>query len=51
MPERLHQDEFMRPGRRVRIVREPALTGAEALAFALVLIMVCGPLAFGAFGL
>ena len=39
-----------RPGRRVRIVRVPALTGLEALAYALILVMVCGPLALGAFG-
>lgn len=40
-----------RAGRRVRIVREPVLTGAELLAFAVILVMVCGPLALGAFGL
>lgn len=40
-----------RAGRRVRIVREPVLTGAELLAFAVIFVMVCGPLALGAFGL
>lgn len=40
-----------RPGRRVRVVQEAPFTGLELLAYALILTMVCGPLALGAFGL
>jgi hypothetical protein len=40
-----------RPGRHVRMVREPALTGGEMVAYLFILVMVCGPLAMGAFGL
>jgi hypothetical protein len=61
MADRLHDDEMdrqapasgsiMRSGRQERIVREPTLTGKELVAYAVILIMVCGPLALGAFGL
>lgn len=40
-----------RPGRHVRMVREPALTAGEAVAYLVILVMVCGPLAMGALGL
>lgn len=40
-----------RAGRRVRVVREAPFTGLELLAYAMILTMVCGPLALGAFGL
>jgi hypothetical protein len=42
---------FMRPVRQERIVREPTLMGKELVAYAVILIMVCGPLALGALGL
>lgn len=38
-------------GRRLRHVNEPMFTGGDVAAFAVTLIMVCGPLAMGAFGL
>lgn len=34
-----------------RHLHEPAFTGLDVLAFAVTLIMVCGPLAMGAFRL
>lgn len=40
-----------RPGGRLRAVQEPAVTGLDLLAFAVILVMVCGPLALGALGL
>lgn len=40
-----------RPGRHVRMVRESALKAGEAVAYLVILVMVCGPLAMGAFGL
>lgn len=36
---------------RVRMVREPNFTPLDVAAFAVTLVMVCGPLAFGALGL
>jgi hypothetical protein len=61
MQERLYQNEtehdapvagsVLRPDRRTRIVGEPMISGKEWVAYALILVMVCGPLAFGAFGL
>jgi len=38
------------PERRVRVSREALLAG-ELVAFAVILVMVCGPLAFGVLGL
>jgi hypothetical protein len=38
-------------GRRGLRVNEPLFTGLDVAAFAVALVMVCGPLAFGAFGL
>lgn len=37
-------------GRSLRIMREPGFTAGDVAAFAVALIMVCGPLALGAFG-
>ena len=50
-------DEF--PGTRsaaqsdhtLRMVREPAFTGVDIAAYVVIFIMVCGPLAMGAFRL
>lgn len=39
-----------RPGRRVRIVREPLLSVGDVVAGLVMLIMVGGPLALGALG-
>lgn len=39
-----------RPGRRVRIVREPLFSLGDAVAGLVILVMVCGPLAMGALG-
>lgn len=38
-------------GQRTRVVREPLFTPLDVAAFAVSLVMVCMPLAFGAFGL
>ena len=38
-------------GHTLRIVREPAFTPLDVAAFVVTLIMVCGPLAMGAFRL
>ena len=49
-----HQDGTERgygSGQHLRRVNEPLFTGLDVAAFAVALIMVCGPLAFGAFGL
>lgn len=61
MADRLRHDEmdheehasgsFTRPGRRERMIREPVLTGKDMAAYAVIIVMVCGPLALGAFGL
>lgn len=40
-----------RPERPLRMVREPMFSGLDILAFAVSLVMVCMPLAMGAFGL
>ncbi len=37
-------------GRRARPVSEQTLMGGELLALVLILLMICGPLAVGAFG-
>ena len=37
--------------RSLRRVNEPLFTGLDVAAFVVTLVMVCGPLAFGAFGL
>lgn len=42
---------FPQHGRQARVVREPSFTPGEMLAYAVILVMVCGPLALGAFGL
>lgn len=39
-----------RPGRRVRIVREPPFSVGDVVAGFVILVMVCGPLALGALG-
>lgn len=39
-----------RPGRRVRIVREPLFSVGDVVAGVVILVMVCGPLALGALG-
>jgi hypothetical protein len=36
-----------RPRRRLRIIREPMFSGADLLAFVVILMMVCGPLLAG----
>jgi hypothetical protein len=61
MQERLYQNEtdheapvagsVLRPDRRTRTVRDPDISAKEWVAYALILVMVCGPLAFGAFQL
>lgn len=45
------QGPFTRPERPLRIVREPRFSGLDFAAFAVTFVMVCMPLALGAFGL
>jgi hypothetical protein len=61
MADRLHENEMEReiyvsgspllPARTPRPVSEASLRTGEWVAYAVIVVMVCGPLAFGAFGL